>query len=619
MRVFFALGLVRAIIGGLIGAGIGMGLVAAIRLAAGLPAWNPAPATMVGTFTGLLGFLIGVGALSGWLRWVGGGKEDEQDARKSRLPDWTRYFSFDTNHKVIGIQYMVTSLIFMFFAGPLGIADRVKNMAPGPWVLDPGTYNSAISVHGITMLAVTLIGISGMMNYLLPLMIGARDMAFPRLNAFSYWVIPPAGILLVLSFFVGGHDTGWTAYPPLSVKAPLGMQFMLLGFYIAGLSSILGGVNLITTIFKMRAPGMGFFRMPVFVWSTLATAFLQMTFTQFVGMAFLMVALERVLGFGFFAPEKGGNVILYQHLFWFYSHPAVYIFVIPGLGVISEIVPVFSRKPLFGYKAVAISSPGIALGGSFVWGHHMFAAGIEDWLRIPFMFTTLLVAVPTGVKVFGWLSTMWLGKLRLATPFLFVLTAIVVFVVGGLTGVVQGIVPADLHITDTYWIVAHFHSTLFGGFVFPMMAAIYYWFPKVTGRMLRESLGKIHWALMSLGFLLLYGPMFVVGLLGMRRRIYDFDPSQPFQSWNIASAIGSGLVAISMLFLVANILLSVRRGALAPDNPWRSRTLEWQVASPPPEDNFEELPQVHDDPYGYGVAGSVHAVLPETGGHTGNR
>lgn len=608
-----SLGLVRAIIGGLLGAGTGLAITTGIRGASGMqPAYSPAPATAVGALLGLVGFLLGAGAFNSWLRWVRG-----QDAYAPPPPGglttWARYFCFDTNHKVIGVQYMVTSLAFMFFAGPLGILDRIELTSPGPTIMDPATYNSVISTHGIIMIAVMLIGISGMMNYLLPLMIGARDMAFPRLNALSFWVVPPAGFLLVLSLFVGGHDTGWTGYPPLSARAALGMQFMLLGIYIAGFSSILGGINFITTIIKMRAPGMGFFRMPIFAWGALATAFLQLTFTQFIGMAFLMVALERLLGLGFFVPEKGGNVILYQHLFWFYSHPAVYVFVLPGLAVISEIVPVFSRKPLFGYPLVALSGPGIALGGAFVWGHHMFAAGMEEWLRVPFMFTTLVVAVPTGVKVFSWLATMWLGRLRLQTPFLFVLTAIVVFLIGGLTGVVQGIVPVDLHLTDTYWIVGHFHSTIFGGFVFPLMAAIYYWFPKVTGRLLHEGLGKAHWAMMSLGFFLLYMPMFYLGIHGLRRRVFDYLPGLGYEPWNIVSAGGGLLIALSLLVFVANILITARWGAPATANPWRARTLEWQVSSPPPEENFATLPQVLDNPYGYGVPGSVHAVFPEGG------
>src|SRR3972149_9481229 len=319
-------------------------------------------------------------------------------------------------------------------------------------------YNSLISLHGIMMLGAVLLGISGMIDFLVPLMIGARDMAFPRLNALSYWLTPPAVLLFAFSLPAGGFDTGWTFYPTLSLRAPLGMQFMLLAFYLVGWSSILGSINFLTTIFKMRAPGMSLFRMPIFVWATLSTAILQLLFTQFVGVALLLVILERLLGLGFFDPEKGGNVILFQHLFWFYSHPAVYIFILPGLGVISEVVPVFSRKPLFGYRAVALSSLGIAIGGSMVWGHHMFAAGIESWLRIPFMVTTLLVAVPTGVKIFSWLATMWLGRIRLDTPMLFAITAIAVFLIGGITGGPNGIVPVDLYVTDTYGVVTQFHQ-----------------------------------------------------------------------------------------------------------------------------------------------------------------
>ncbi|MDP2951740.1 MAG: cbb3-type cytochrome c oxidase subunit I, partial [Chloroflexota bacterium] len=399
-------------------------------------------------------------------------------------------------------------------AGVYQLVARLETAQPGVQFLTPNTYNSLISLHGIMMLGAVLLGIAGMMNYLIPLMIGARDMAFPRLNALSYWIVPPGILLFLFSLPAGGFDTGWTAYPPLSLQAPLGMQMMLLAFYLVGWSSILGGVNFLTTIFKMRAPGMSMFRMPIFVWATLATAILQLLFTQFVGIAFSMLLLERLMGLSFFNPYQGGNPILFQHLFWFYSHPAVYIFILPGLGVISEVLPVFSRKPLFGYRLVALSSLGIAAGGAIVWGHHMFVAGLEPTLMIPMMVTTLLVAVPTGIKIFSWLATMWQGKIRLDTPMLFVVSAIAIFLVGGLTGVPLALVPADMHLTDTYWIVSHFHHTLFGGFVFPTMAAVYFWFPKVTGRLLSERLGKVHWALMTVGFFTTYEVMFWLGLMG---------------------------------------------------------------------------------------------------------
>ncbi len=611
MKTFLMLGVVRGLIVGLAGAALGMALTMLVRATLGYAAWDAEQATLVGSLVGVIAYLVGLGTFNAWVAWILGRPTPEPGEHHAK--GWTRYFGVDTNHKVIGVQYMVTSLVVMAVAGVYQLIDRLETAQPGLQFLSAGTYNSLMSLHGIMMLGGVLLGISGLMNYLIPLMIGAKDMAFPRLNAFSYWITVPSVLLLLFALPAGGFDTGWTAYPPLSVQAALGMQFMLLAFYLVGWSSILGGVNFITTILKMRAPGMSLFRMPIFIWAALATAFLQLLFTQFVGTAFLFVLFERVLGLGYFAPERGGNVLLFQHLFWFYSHPAVYIFVLPGLGAISEILPVFCRKPLFGYRAVALSSVGIALGGSIVWGHHMFAAGIEEVLRIPFMVTTLLVAVPTGIKIFSWLATMWQGKIHLQTPMLFALTAIAAFLVGGLTGVPNGIVPTDLYITDTYWVVAHFHHTLFGGFVFPAMAAIYFWFPKVTGRFLSEKLGKVHWALMTVGFFVTYLPMFWLGMNGMRRRVADYDASAGLGTMNLVVTIGGYLIGLAMLLFFINLVVSARRGARATENPWRSRTLEWQISSPPPEENFSGVPQVLAPPYGYGTPGSVHAVLAPAG------
>jgi cytochrome c oxidase subunit 1 len=605
LKTIWSLGLVRALLAGFLGAAVGAGVTLGVRQAIGLPAWNSGPVLVIAVLTGVLTYLGTLGVFRYWLGWVIG--RDEEKPEPPPKPGWQRYFSVDTNHKVIGVQYLVTALVFLPFAVVLQLIGRLDLSKAIP-ALSLSTYESLISDHGLTMLFIVVIpALSGLMNYLVPLMIGAKDVAFPRLNAFSYWLIPPAGLLVACGLSAGGFDTGWTVYPPLSANFEnVGMDFILLGIYLGGLSSILGAINFLTTIARLRAPGMSPFRMPILIWASLATVGLSLVFTQFVAMAFLMVLMERVLGMGFFNPQMGGNVILYQYLFWFYSHPAVYIFVLVGLGVVAETLPVFVRKPLFGYKGVAISSPGIAAGGTIVFGHHMFAAGIESFLRIPFMITTLLVAVPTGVKIFAWTATLWMGKIRYKTALLFALSAIVVFLIGGLTGIPLGIVPADLYLHDSYFVVGHFHGTLFGGFLLPIMAAIYFWFPKVSGKLLSEKLGRLQWALMTVGVIVFILPMLGLGLEGMRRRTADYlNPD--FRWLHIVTAVGGFLIFAGLVVLAINLVRSLRRGAQAGPNPWRSRTLEWQTSSPPPEDNFAEIPEVVGMPYGYGVKGSQHA------------
>jgi cytochrome c oxidase subunit 1 len=606
MLTILSLGLVRGVVAAVVGAGVGAGLTTLVRILVGMPAWKAEPASALGAIFGVVAFLAGVGAFTDWWHWGQGQEAAHPKHPDPGTPTWRRYFSFDCNHKVIGVQYAVTSIIILLIAGLMALVMRTELTESQMQILTPDTYNSTLGLHGIVMIAAMLVGIAGMSNYLVPIMLGAADMAFPRLNALSYWLVPPAAFLALFSLFTGGFDTGWTGYPPLGVLAPLGAQFFYLGVFFLGFSSILGSLNLIVTILKMRAPGMGMFRMPIFVWTVLATSIIQLIATQFIAMAFLMVVAERLLGVGFFDPDKGGNAVLFQHIFWFYSHPVVYVFVLPGFGIISELLPVFARKPLFGYRWVALSSMAIAFVGFLVWAHHMFATGLGPMLQIVFMFSTLLVAVPTGVKIFSWLGTIWGGKLSFETPMLFVLGAIVIFLMGGLTGPFLALVPTDLYLHETYFVVSHFHQTMFGGFVFPFVAATYYWFPKVTGRQYNERLGKAHFWLMIVGFFIQTGAMYRVGLLGMLRRIADYEPRAGLEEGNLMVTIGGFMVGAAMLIFVANLVSSFRAGVPAPANPWRSRSPEWQIPSPPPEENFETPPLVTGRPYDYGVPDSVY-------------
>jgi cytochrome c oxidase subunit 1 len=393
------------------------------------------------------------------------------------------------------------------------------------------------------------------------------------------------------------------------------MQMFLIGVYLVGISSIAGAINVIVTILTMRAKGMTMFRMPIFAWAALATAFIQFTATQLIGLSFQLVMLERLLGMKFFDATAGGDPILYQHLFWFYSHPAVYVFILPGLGVISELLPVFSRKPLYGYRWVALSSMGIALIGFFVWAHHMFASGMSPYLRIPFMYATLLVAVPTGVKFFSWVGTLWQAKLTIPTPMLFALGAIVIFLLGGVTGPPLGTIATDLHLHDTYFVVGHFHNTMFGGYIFPFFAAIYFWFPKITGRMYNEKLGKLHFWLMWPAFMVLTIGMLFLGLQGMRRRVVDYDPELGFDLTHLIMTIAGFVIFFSVVICLYNIIRSARKGAEARGNVWNSRSPEWQIASPPPLHAYPQPFEVTGEPYDYGLPNSTYInMTPAVGG-----
>jgi cytochrome c oxidase subunit I len=575
----------------------------------GMPTvWPYEPALAFGAIIGVIGFLLASGALSDWLKWIVGRRVPLRHGAPEGKPEWSRYVNVDYNHKVIGIQYGISSVLILLVGGIFAIFFRLELAQPGLQWLSNEQYNTLFSAHGIVMIAAMLAGVAAMVNYLVPLMIGAADMAFPRLNAFSYWVSLPAAFLILGGIAIGGWDTGWVGYAPLSLRAPIGVMLFLMGFWIVGFSSIAGSINLLVTVTTMRAKGMTLFRMPIFVWAAVSTSLIQVTATQTVGVALTMTITERVLGLNFFDPAGGGNPVLYQHLFWFYSHPVVYVFVLPGLGIISELLPVFARKPLFGYRWVALSSLAIALVGFLVWAHHMFTSGMPDSLRIPFMFSTMLVAVPTGVKFFSWVATLWEGKLpsRPPTPLLFVLGAISVFLIGGVTGPILGTIPTDLHLHDSYWVVGHFHATMFGGFIFPFFAAIYYWYPKISGRMYNESLGKLHFWLMLPAFWVMSIGQMSVGLLGMRRRVADYDPALGISTTQVLITLAALVIGWSILIMIYNFISSPRLESVADSNPWRSRSPEWQIPGRIPEFNYDVPFEVVGDPYDYGLEGAVY-------------
>ncbi len=596
----------RGLLWGLVGFALGTGIAALFRVATGGNPWWLEHNFTVGYVFGLIGWLLGVGM---WERWV---KEWLGLPTQPNPHGWMRYFAFTTDHKVIGVQYLVTFLAVFLIAGLLAMLMRYHFLDSGGLLFDDGVYNQVMSLHGILMIAVAVaVIIGGFGNFLVPLMIGARDMAFPRLNALTYWLIPPVAILLFAAQAVGGWDTGWTAYPPLAVRNAAGQLFFNLAIITFGLSSILGGLNFMVTISFLRAPGMTWWRLPIFAWSILAASILALIFTQAFAASMLMEAVDRLAGTSFFAPP--GKPILYQHIFWFYSHPAVYIFIIPGFGILLEVITHFSRKPLFAYRwAVAGFLAIVALSG-LVWAHHMFVTTTEVALLGSFLVTTEAISIPTGLVFLSALGTIWMGRLWLTTPMLFALGGVFNFLIGGITGIYLADVPTDIQLSDTYFVTAHFHYTIIGGEIFALMAAIYYWFPKLTGRMYDERLGKLHFWLMFLGFNLAFLPMFWLGLHGMNRRVAIYEPG--LEGVNMFVSAAAFLMGSGFLVFLGNMLRSWVRGKVAGANPWQARTLEWQVPSPPPEENFPAPPVVVGDPYDYGVAGAgPHVVLAPAGG-----
>ncbi|NIM95305.1 MAG: cytochrome c oxidase subunit I [Anaerolineales bacterium] len=524
--------------------------------------------------------------------------------------NWRRYLTWNTDHKVIGVQYFVTSFIFFILGGLLAMLIRAELVQPGIDLLDGTQYNRVMTNHGSIMIFLWILPVlAGLANYAVPLMIGAPDMAFPRLNAASYWAFLLGGVLMIASFFFGGADAGWTAYVPLSIVAPDGETVWAVSVIVLGISSTMGALNFLTTIVTMRTEGMSIWRLPLFVWSIIATSLLIVIATPVLTAGLIMVALDRIAGTVFFDPSAGGDPILYQNVFWFYSHPAVYIMILPGMGIVSEIFPAFSRKPIFGYKMIAFSSMAISVLGLTVWAHHMFTSGMDPRLRVPYMITSMIIAVPTGVKIFSWLATIWDGKIQFKTPMLFALGFISMFVIGGITGIFLAAIPFDIHVHDTYFIVGHLHFVLFGGSVLAVYASLYYWFPKITGRQFDEGLGKVHFWLTFIGTNLSYLPMFAAGVLGMPRRVVDYAPE--FSIYNSLATVGAIILAVSTLPFLYNAIVSWARGPRASSNPWRALTLEWQTSSPPPEHNFEERPVVTHDPYDYG-SDAAGEILSET-------
>jgi len=592
---------------------IGFGLVVGLRAAAG---WHPILDTQIITLVSLLvcgpiGFLAGIGCFDYWVYYALGFPTRPEDHSGHGARSWKDYFRVNTDHKVIGVQYLVTTMVFFIIGGMLAMLVRAELARPGIQFFDPQTFNGLFSVHASLMIFLFIIpAFAGLANFVVPLMLGAADMAFPRLNALSFWLLPIAGVMMVASFLVpgGAFACGWTGYVPLcSTHQPLGAVFFNQAVQWAGASSIMTALNFLVTIITMRAPGMTFWRLPLLVWANFTTSLLVVIATPFIAGSQFFSMFDHVMHTAFFETAKGGYPLGYQHIFWFYSHPAVYIMMLPGFGIMSEVISVFSRKPIFGYRLMALSLMAIVVLGFSVWAHHMFVSGMASWLRVPMMITTLLIAVPTGIKIFSWLATMWDGKLHFNTPMLFALGFLSMFVIGGLSGVMLGAVPVDIHMNQTYFVVAHIHYVLFGGSVFTIFAGIYYWFPKMTGRMYDERLGKLHFWLTFVGFNLTFFPMHILGTEGMPRRVVDYAPK--FADLNMFISLASFALGASTIVFLYNAITSWRSGEKAPSNPWHAMTLEWQVSSPPPVFNFDEIPQVVGSPYGYGIPGAQHAIL----------
>jgi cytochrome c oxidase subunit 1 len=516
------------------------------------------------------------------------------------------------DHKRIGVMYLVGVLSAFFLGGCFALLVRLSLLSPthmlfGKVLMTPEQYNRAFTLHGAIMVFLFIIPSvpASLGNFVLPLMLGAKDVAFPRLNLASFYLWVTGAIMAITSMVLGAVDTGWTFYTPYSTTTDGAVVIMVAAVFVLGFSSIFTGINFVATVHKLRAPGMGWFDMPLFVWGIYSTAIIQVLATPVLGITLVLLMLERVFNIGIFDPKIGGDPVLFQHFFWFYSHPAVYIMILPGMAIISELIPTFSRKTMFGYRAVAYSSVSLALLSFIVWGHHMFVAGQSQLATVIFSALTFLVAIPSGVKMFNWLGTMYKGNISLETPMCYAISFLLLFAIGGLTGIFLGTLSTDVHLTDTYFVVAHFHYVMMGGTVIAFVGGLHYWWPKMTGRMYNENLGRVACALVFIGFNTTFLTQFLLGSRGMPRRYYNYLPQ--FQGLHAISTVGSWIIALGFFLTAAYLLASLRKPMDAPDNPWGGTTLEWTTSSPPITHNFEDQPVLERAPYDYRPQPVTHA------------
>jgi len=514
---------------------------------------------------------------------------------RERPRGWLEWLT-TTDHKKIGIMYLVATLVFFVIGGVEALVMRLQLAQPNSTLVDPETYNGLVTMHGTTMVFLFVVPVlAGFGNYFVPLMIGARDMAFPRLNALSFWLLLFGGIAFYASIFFEPPQNGWTFYAPLSddsYSPTGGVDAWIFLIHLTGISSLVGAINFIATIHNMRAPGMSWGRMPLFIWTILTYSYLLVAALPAVATAVTMLLTDRHFGTAFFDPTGGGDPLLWQHLFWFFGHPEVYIMILPAFGIISEVLPVFARKPIFGYKAIAAATVAIAFLGLLVWAHHMFTSPTSTVVLAFFMLSSFLIAVPTGVKIFNWIATLWRGRIVFKTALMYAAAVPALFVVGGISGVILAIFPVNWQLHDTYFVVAHLHYVLFGGSVFGIFAGLYYWFPKMSGRLMSEALGKLSFGTMFIGFNLTFLVQHSAGLSGMPRRVYDYDETLEVGGYNLVSTIGSFILGVGVLVTLINLVHSIRNGKRAGNDPWKGNTLEWFTQSPPPPNNFDVVPRV---------------------------